>query len=175
MNDPFNISSSDQKYNNKGVKKIEENFAKHSRTQSNGARIRSSSRPISENFTGTKFWGKKCWSNSNFRGSSRTTTSSDTTSGNGKVAGTAALPRFVCRFWYLVFIRKVFQLHANATTRRNGHERGCSSLPRIRVFLTFPPLSPSQSRVHWQYLLFREGNRGLEREGETSLAYFSQD
>lgn len=116
--------------------------------------------PISENFTGTKFLGKKRWSNSNFprRGSS-TTTTSDTTNGNGKVAGTAALPGSYAVFWYLVFIRKVFELHANATTRRNGHaedEEGCSSLPRIRVFLLLFLPSFHHSRGYSLYCFAKE-------------------
>lgn len=60
-------------------------------TKKGRKRTRVSSHPISKNFTGTKFWGVKR-SNSNFpRQGSSTTTTSDTTSGNGKVAGTAAL------------------------------------------------------------------------------------
>lgn len=60
-------------------------------TKKGRKRTRVSSHPISKNFTGRKFWGVKR-SNSNFpRQGSSTTTTSDTTSGNGKVAGTAAL------------------------------------------------------------------------------------
>lgn len=70
-----------------------------------------------------------------------------------------SLPGSYAVLWYLVFIRKVFELHANATTRRNGHaedERGCSSLPRIRVFLLLFLPSFHHSRGYSLYCFAKE-------------------